>query len=75
MGKALHVIDVQNDYFPGGKFPLWNTEETLAHTVGAVQQARAKGVPGGSGHSSRSPVKTRSVSTEMQWRPLGRHLN
>ena len=19
-------IDLQNDYFPGGKFPLWNTE-------------------------------------------------
>lgn len=45
MGKALIVIDVQNDYFPGGKFPLWNTEETLASTVSAVQRAREQGVP------------------------------
>lgn len=45
MAKALLVIDVQNDYFPGGNFPLWSTEETLANTVGAVQRARAKGVP------------------------------
>ena len=27
--RALIVIDLQNDYFPGGLFPLWNTEETL----------------------------------------------
>ncbi len=45
MGKALVVIDVQNDYFPGGKFPLWNTGETLAATVTAVQRAREKGIP------------------------------
>lgn len=45
MGKALVVIDIQNDYFPGGKFPLWNTEETLANTVNAVQQAQNKGIP------------------------------
>lgn len=25
MKKALLVIDPQNDYFDGGKFPLWNT--------------------------------------------------
>ncbi|RNC67778.1 MAG: cysteine hydrolase [Desulfuromonadales bacterium] len=45
MGKALVVIDVQNDYFPGGKFPLWNTEETLATTVKAVHRAKEKGIP------------------------------
>ena len=45
MVKALIVIDVQNDYFPGGKFPLWNTEETLAHTLNAVQRANEQGVP------------------------------
>ncbi|MDF5662807.1 cysteine hydrolase, partial [Vibrio parahaemolyticus] len=27
--KALLVIDLQNDYFTEGKFPLWNTESTL----------------------------------------------
>ena len=27
--KALLVIELQNDYFPGGKFPLWNTDATI----------------------------------------------
>ena len=42
---ALIVIDLQNDYFPGGAFPLWNTEEALANTLSAISRARAKGVP------------------------------
>ena len=45
MSKALLVIDLQNDYFPGGKFPLWNTEATLANVEQAIRSARAKGVP------------------------------
>ena len=45
MGKALIVIDIQNDYFPGGKFPLWNTEETLAAAVAAIRRAQDKGIP------------------------------
>ena len=44
MTKALLVIDVQNDYFPGGKFPLWNTEATLANTVRAIEAAKARGI-------------------------------
>jgi nicotinamidase-related amidase len=43
--KALLVIDVQNDYFPGGKYPLWNTAATLSHIVQAIETARAKEVP------------------------------
>lgn len=31
MKKALLLIDLQNDYFPGGLFPLWNTDATLAN--------------------------------------------
>ena len=27
MKKALLVIDLQNDYFPGGRFPLWTTDK------------------------------------------------
>jgi nicotinamidase-related amidase len=44
MNKALLVIDLQNDYFPGGKFPLWNTEATLANIEQAIKSARAKGI-------------------------------
>lgn len=42
---ALIVIDVQNDYFEGGAFPLWNVEPTLAATEQAIRKARAKGMP------------------------------
>jgi len=45
MSKVLLVIDVQNDYFPGGAFPLWNTEATLRNTERAIRQATEKGVP------------------------------
>ncbi len=43
--RALIVIDVQNDYFTGGTFPLWNTAETLARIVTAIERANAQGVP------------------------------
>jgi nicotinamidase-related amidase len=43
--KALLVIDLQNDYFPGGKFPLWNTETVLSNIEGAIATARARGIP------------------------------
>jgi nicotinamidase-related amidase len=41
---ALVVIDVQNDYFEGGAFPLWNAESALAATEKAILKARAKGM-------------------------------
>ena len=40
MTKALLVIDLQNDYFPGGKFPLWNTEAVLQNIERAIEQIR-----------------------------------
>ncbi len=44
MSKALLVIDVQNDYFPRGKYPLWNTETTLQNIELAVKAAQSKGI-------------------------------
>lgn len=43
MTKALLVIDLQNDYFDGGAFPLWNaagTAENIARAIGAAQEAQ-----------------------------------
>lgn len=37
--KALLVIDQQKDDFPGGKYPLWNTEQTLANVEKAMTMA------------------------------------
>jgi len=42
---ALVVIDPQNDYFPDGAFPLWNTEGTLPAIERAIGAARARGIP------------------------------
>jgi nicotinamidase-related amidase len=45
MTRALVVIDLQLDYFPGGNYPLWNADGTLQNVLAAVGRARAAGVP------------------------------
>ena len=42
---ALIVIDLQNDYFRGGAFPLHNADETLSSVLSAILRARQKGIP------------------------------
>lgn len=43
--KVLLVIDLQNDYFPGGKFPLWNAEIVLENIERAIEKAKASAIP------------------------------
>ncbi|MGB6006837.1 cysteine hydrolase family protein [Castellaniella sp.] len=43
MPRALVVIDIQNDYFPGGVLPLHAPEETEARIVQAIAKAREAG--------------------------------
>lgn len=45
MKKALVVIDVQKDYMDQGKFPLWNTENTVNTVVSAIEKAKAADIP------------------------------
>lgn len=45
MRQALLVIDLQNDYFPGGKFPLWEAEAVLDRTLAAIGRAQGAGLP------------------------------
>jgi nicotinamidase-related amidase len=40
---ALILIDLQNDYMPGGAFPLWNTGPVLDHIRAAITHAQAAG--------------------------------
>lgn len=42
---ALIVIDLQNDYFPSGAFPLAGIEAAREAAVHAIHQARQRGVP------------------------------
>lgn len=44
MKKALLVIDIQNDYFEGGHYPLWNTENVLEKIEKIVVKAQQRGV-------------------------------
>jgi nicotinamidase-related amidase len=41
--RAFLVIDIQNDYFPGGVLPLWEPEAVEARIVAAIGRARAQG--------------------------------
>jgi len=43
MNTALLLIDLQNDYFPGGRYPLWNADATLEQVEAEVAAARARG--------------------------------
>lgn len=43
--SALLVIDLQKDYFSGGKFPLWNTEQTLSNIKAAIEKANQQAIP------------------------------
>ena len=45
MTKSLLVIDLQNDYFPGGKFTLWNADGVLKNVERAIKKANELGVP------------------------------
>lgn len=40
MKKALLLIDIQNDYFENGSYPLWNTEVTLNRIESAIKSAQ-----------------------------------
>lgn len=43
--KALIIIDIQNDYFPGGKFTLDNSEKAGANAARVLNYFRQKGLP------------------------------
>lgn len=42
---VLIVIDLQNDYFPQGKFPLWNTDVVLENIKVAINKANQANIP------------------------------
>lgn len=43
--QALMIIDMQNDYFPNGKWPLEGVEEAADNVAALLQKARAEGLP------------------------------
>ncbi len=45
MKEALLIIDLQNDYFEGGKYPLWNAEKVLKNINLAIKKAQENNIP------------------------------
>jgi nicotinamidase-related amidase len=45
MNRALVIVDIQNDYFPGGAFPLVEPERAVAAAQTALEAFRAAGEP------------------------------
>lgn len=45
MTKAVIVIDLQNDYFPGGKLPLTGIEPAAENALAVIADARRTSVP------------------------------
>ena len=41
--RAILVVDMQNEYFPGGKLPLSGIESASANAARIMNAARAKG--------------------------------
>jgi nicotinamidase-related amidase len=45
MNTALLIVDLQNDYFPGGKMPLKNIEEAAANSAELLSHFRCNKMP------------------------------
>jgi nicotinamidase-related amidase len=45
VADALVVIDIQNEYFPGGAIPLPDAEAAAGRAAQAIEAARAAGIP------------------------------
>ena len=45
MKTALLIIDIQNDYFPGGKMPLEGADEAAAQALRLLERFVASGWP------------------------------
>ncbi len=45
MTRALVIVDIQNDYFPGGRNPLAGPEQAAAHARELLDAFRASGEP------------------------------
>src|SRR6476620_2981047 len=43
--RALVIIDIQNDYFPGGKMELEGADTAAAHAAQALKSFREKSMP------------------------------
>ena len=43
--KALLIIDLQNDYFPQGKYPLHNTMQILNNIEVSIEKAKQQNIP------------------------------
>lgn len=45
MSKVLLIIDLQNDYFPEGNYPLWHVETVLEKVKKVLEKANERHIP------------------------------
>lgn len=45
MSKVLLVVNLQNDYFAGGDYPLWHVEEVAGRIASVIEKANDKHIP------------------------------
>lgn len=45
MKQALVIIDIQNDYFEGGKYPLYHADEAASKAKWVLEECRKQGIP------------------------------
>jgi nicotinamidase-related amidase len=45
VSQALLIVDIQNDYFPGGAMPLEGSPEAASKAATLIEAFRAKGLP------------------------------
>jgi nicotinamidase-related amidase len=45
MSRALVIVDIQNDYFPGGRFPLVDPEQAAERAAHVLNGFRERGEP------------------------------
>lgn len=45
MNQALVIIDIQNDYFEGGKYPLYRAKEAASKAKWVLEECRKQGIP------------------------------
>ena len=66
MSKALVLIDLQNDYFPGGRMELVGADDAVRQAARLLDPSRPRSPPGGPASENVAPARFARCGT---WSP------